>query len=737
MSADQVLGRPINRVDGLAKVTGAAPYSAEFKFDGICYAVVVPSLVAKGRVMVDAARASRLPGVLLVMSSESAMRLPNGGHPPVEPPTTRALTLLQDDQVHYNGQPVAVIVAETLEQASEAARILDVSYQEAAPLTDFDAVKSSAHEARSDEDKKASSKRGDPDGAFARAPFTVDAVYSTPMEFHNAMEPHATIAFWQGDQLTLHDSTQAIMGLKSSCAKVFGITADKVRTVCPFTGGGFGSKGSMWSHVILAAMAAKAVNRPVKLVLERPQMFMPVGFRPRTEQHLLLGASNDGQLIAMRHDTISSTSTIEDWSETSGVVTRMLYACDNQSTSHRVAPMNIGTPTFMRAPGESSGTFALESAMDELAQTCGIDPVALRLTNYTDIDPGQKKPFSQKALKECYRIGAERFGWERRSALPRSRRAGTSLVGLGMATATYPANRKLSEAMARLNADGSVVVRAATQDLGTGTYTIMTQIAAQTLGFPLRSVRFELGDSLFPDAPVSGGSTTAASVGPAVQAACKALRTQIIDAALSDPNSALYQVTSDDIDVTDGWLIRSSNPDQRDAAAAVIGRRRGQPLEAHGSANLDKKNFPYSAHSFGAVFAEVHVDETLHTLTVERLTGVYDVGTLMNEKTARSQLMGGMVWGISMALLEEGQMDQRYGRIVNNNLAEYHVPVNADIRALDIVFVPSSDTQFNPLGARGIGEIGITGVAAAIANAVYNATGKRVRDLPITLDKLT
>ena len=438
----------------------------------------------------------------------------------------------------------------------------------------------------------------------------------------------------------------------------------------------------------------------------------------------------------MRHDTLCASSTLEEWVETSSVATRMLYACANQTTSHRVFRMNVGTPTFMRAPGEASGVFALECAMDELAYARSVDPLALRLTNYTESDPSENKPFSRKALRQCYEDGAKRFDWSRRNPMPRSMRQGHDLVGLGMATATYPANRQPAQAMARLNADGSVVVRSATQDLGTGTYTIMTQIAAQTLGFPLRSVRFELGDSAFPNAPGSGGSTTAATVGPAVQDACVKLRQQIIEAAIGDAQSSLYNMSAEELDIDDGWVVLRSDRSRRDAPAEIVGRRHGTPIEAQGAAQSGQEKQQYSMHSFGAVFAEVHVDETLGTIRVERIVGVYDVGRLLNEKTAHSQLMGGIIYGVGMALFEEGQLDARYGRIVNNNLAEYHVPVNADIRHIEIAVIPGSDTIFNPLGARGIGEIGNTGIAAAIGNAVFHATGKRVRRLPITLDTL-
>jgi xanthine dehydrogenase YagR molybdenum-binding subunit len=728
-----VIGEAIDRTDGVAKVTGTATYSGEFKFDGLCHAVIVQSQIPSGRIArIDDSRASAAPGVIAVLTHLNALRLAGGKS--ADPPAERVLSVLQDDRVNYNGQPVAVVVAATLEEAKRGAELLVIDYKQDAPALDFARGKAGAFAPDKINGEKPDSSRGDLAAALASAAGRVDVTYTTPPEFHNPMEPHATIASWQGDKLTLHDSTQGVTSLKKAIAKIFGIDPQSVRTVCLYTGGGFGCKGSMWSHVVLATMAARMVNRPVKLSLERDQMFFSVGHRPHTEQHMVLGADRGGRLLGIRHDSICMTSMIEDWTESSGMVTRMLYASDAAQTSHRLVKLNVGTGTFMRAPGEASGSFAVEAAMDELAYQLSIDPIALRLASYSEVDPGKNLPFSSKSLRECYRQGAERFAWSRRTAAPRSLRAGHSLVGLGMATATYPARRQEAEALARLNSDGTIVVRSATQDLGTGTYTIMTQVAAETLGVPLRLVRFELGDSRYPTAPGSGGSTTAATVGPAVQAACLALKQKIIDSAIGDPNSPLYQANVSDTDIAEGFVLRRGEPGRRDSLAALASRQKGEPLEAQGKAAPGEEKQMYSTHSFGAVFAEVHVDESLGTIRVQRLVGAYDVGRLMNEKTAHSQLMGGMVFGIGMALFEKGELDHRYGRIVNNNLAEYHVPVNADVHGIEVIVIPGSDTIFNPIGARGIGEIGITGVAGAICNAIYHATGRRVRSLPITLD---
>jgi xanthine dehydrogenase YagR molybdenum-binding subunit len=438
----------------------------------------------------------------------------------------------------------------------------------------------------------------------------------------------------------------------------------------------------------------------------------------------------------MRHDSFSNTSMIEDWTETCCMVTRMLYAVPNQVTTHRLVQLNLGTPTFMRAPGETTGSFAIESAMDELAWKLKMDPVALRLKNYAEVDPQENKPFSSKALRQCYEIGAEKFGWSRRTSTPRSMRSGNTLIGLGMATATYPANRSPAAAIARILPDGTAMVASGTQDLGTGTYTVMTQVCADALGFPPEKIHFALGDSSLPQAPGSGGSQSAASVSPAVHDACMQVRSRLISLAVADNASPVHGMDPSDASVENGWVVSRSNPSQRDPAAAIIARAGGQPIETVVSVKPGQERSEYSMHSFGAVFAEVHVDADLGTIRVPRIVGVYDVGRVLNQKTARSQMMGGMVWGIGATFEEDTLLDERYGRFVNMNLAEYHVPVNADIGTLDISFIDEPDPHINSLGVRGIGEIGLTGVVAALANAVYHATGVRVRDLPITLDKV-
>jgi xanthine dehydrogenase YagR molybdenum-binding subunit len=733
-----IIGQPLNRTDGRLKVTGAARYSAEHPLPHLAHAVLVTSTIPGGRIAgIDSTDSAKMPGVLLVMTHLNAPRLPAGGKAGAgSPPAGRVMNLLQENRIYYNNQPIAVVVADTLERARAAAQRLRVSYQRHDATLDFAQAKLATHKPEKVKEDPPDTRRGDLQAGLGNAAAQVEAVYTTPMEHHNPMEPHATIAAWDGDHLTLYDATQYVSGVRNTVSKTLGLPPDKVRVICPYVGGGFGCKGSTWSHVVLAAMAARQVGRPVKLVLERPQMFGPVGGRPNTEQRLLIAAGSDGKITAMRHDVTASTSLIEDWIEASALTTRMLYECANQQTSHRLAKLNIGTPTFMRAPGEATGTFALESAMDELAYALNMDPIQLRLQNYAEKDPDKGKPWSSKSLRECYRVGAERFGWARRTPQPRSMHADGKLVGMGMATATYPANRRPASARARILPDGTAIVSSGTQDLGTGTYTVMTQVAADALGLPVENVRFELGDTALPEAPVSGGSQSVASVAPAVQAAAAAARLQLVGMALADEASPLFGARIEDVTIDNGWLSLRSAAARREPVAAVMGRHGGKPVEALMNAKPGDEREKYCLHSFGAVFAEVHVDPDLGEIRAERIVASYGVGRLLNKKTGYSQLMGGIVWGIGLALLEETEFDLRYGRPVNANLAEYHVPVNADVRTIDIIVLDEDDPHINSLGAKGIGEIGITGVGAAIANAVYHATGKRIRDLPITLDKV-
>jgi xanthine dehydrogenase YagR molybdenum-binding subunit len=731
-----IIGQPLDRTDGPLKTTGGARYAAEFRLPDLCHAVMVLSTVPRGRVTsLDATRAEGAPGVLLVLSHRNAPALPEHGRAAFKPPSGRAMSLFQDDGVHYDRQPIAVVVADTFEHAVAAAALVEARYAAEPPLLDFEREREHAYKPKDVNGKPSDASWGDVGAGQRAAEVQVDVHFTTPMQSHNPLEPHATIAHWDNNRLTLYDATQYVSGVRDTVSKTLGISADDVRVISPFVGGGFGCKGSAWSHVTLAAMCARQVKRPVKLVVDRQQMFGPVGGRPHTLQRVALGARRDGTLTYVRHDLVASTSTFEDWVEPSAVVSRMMYACPNGSTTHRLVKLNTGTPTFQRAPGEATGNFALEVAMDELAIALRMDPLALRLRNHAEQEADTGKPFSSKHLRECYAQAAERFGWSRRNPAPRSMRDAGQLVGFGMATASYPARRMGASARAALQPDGAFVVQSGSQDIGTGTYTVMTQVAAETLGVAPERVRFELGDTALPRAPVSGGSMSAASVGPAVQVACRQLRDKLIAQAIADDASPLHGAAPSGVTIKDGWLAVRGEPLRREAIAALAGRIE-QPLEATAEAKPGNESERYALHSFGAVFAEVRVDPELGEIRVPRVVAAYDIGRPLNAKTARSQLQGGIVWGMSFALLENAVMDARAGRIVNANLAEYHVPVNADIQAIDVTFVDHPDFTFNPLGIRGIGEIGITGVPAALANAIHHATGRRIRDLPITLDKL-
>jgi xanthine dehydrogenase YagR molybdenum-binding subunit len=723
------IGKPFDRVDGRLKVTGVAKYAAEFTLPDLVHAVLVQSTIPAGAITgFDLKEAQDLPGVLAIITPDNAQKL-DSAKGPVHGP------LLQNHEVLFNGQSIAVVVADTLERAQAAAARVRVTYRTDEAVTSMDTAIGQAYvpKAFRNGQRSPDSLRGDPDGGFASGAAKVDATYITPVEHHNPMEPHATIARWQDDRLTVWTATQGISAAHTTLSGQFGIDRAHVRVICPFVGGGFGSKGNTWPPASLAAMAARIVGRPVKLVLTRAQMYTSNGYRPRTVQKLKFAAAADGVLTAMRHDGFSQMSppSLGEFCEPVALATEFLYACPNVAVSHRLVATNSPLPTYMRAPGEASGVFALESAMDELAVALKMDPVEFRLRNYAERDPHEDKPFASKALRECYRQGAEAFGWSRRSAEARSMRDGNTLIGWGFATATYPTNRSKASVKIRVNADGSIVLQSGTQDIGTGTYTVMSQVAAETLDVPMSRVRFDLGDSSFPPAPVSGGSMTAASVAPAVQAACEAVADKLIGLAKADERLGWNDLDRTALRLRDGMVI---GPDQRISVAELLARRSETFVEATADTEPGEERRRYSMHAFGAQFVEVRVDEDLGEIRVSRYVGAFDCGRVLNPKTARSQLIGGITYGIGMALLEETHVDGETGRVVNANIAEYLVPVNADIPDIQTIIVPNDEATSNVLGVKGIGELPMVGVAAAIANAVYHATGVRVRKVPIRIE---
>lgn len=731
-----VVGQPIDRVDGRAKVTGAAVFAAEVPVANVAHAVIAGSAIARGTLRkLDLAAARAAPGVLAVLAPGSVPAL---AQPPTTGPQEKVLQLLQDDRILYADQPIAVVVADTLERAQHAAALVRATYDAAGPELDLAAPGAVAYAPKSLGPRGATeSTRGDLTAGLAAAKYAIDATYTTPVENHHPMEMHATIAVWQGDDhLTLYDSTQGLFAVKRRLAKLFGLPEQNVRVIDHYVGGGFGSKGSPWSHVPLAALAAKVTGRPVKLVVTRQQMCSLVGHRPLTVQRLRLGADAQGRLTAIEHRMTAETSRFDEFVESAASQTRMLYSCPNVVTSHRLVRLDVPTPTFTRAPGEASGSFAIESAMDELAYAVGIDPLELRVRNHAAKDEQADKPFSSKSLLACYRRAAEAFGWSRRSRAPRSMRDGGALVGWGMGTASYPAKQLPASAIARMAADGSLLVQAGTQELGTGTYTVMSQLSADELAVPLSRVRFELGDTAYPETPLSAGSFTASSTGSAVKLACAALRQKLAGLAIADERSPLHGAAAADVVADDGGLVLRRAPQRRDSYADIVRRSGAAEVAATHKTEVSKEQEKYAMQAFGAAFAEVRVDEPLGLVRVTRLVGAYGAGRILNAKTARSQIVGGLVWAIGMALHEETVRDPRTGRAVTRDLADYHVPVHADVPDMQVIFVDEVDPYVNEIGVKGVGEISVTGAVAAIANAVFHATGKRIRDLPIRLDRV-
>ena len=725
------IGAPVDRIDGLPKITGAAAYTADIPGNHVAHGVLVLSSIANGKIArIDETATRAVPGVIEVLSHTNAPRLSTQGEGGVE----RNLRILEDDRVYYDREPVAVVLAESLEAAIEGAAALVVQYAAEPPVTTMDRGEHFTPDSVLGDPPNA--ERGDARAALAAAPLTVDAIYTTPMEHHNPLEPHATLAEWDGPRLTVYEPSQGVFSARKRFAEAFDLPLTNVRVISKYIGGGFGCKGSVWPHAVLAAMAARMLHRPVKIVLERPQMFGSVGFRPQTQQHLALGANDDGTLTSIIHEVTSQTSMFDEFTEPSTALTKMLYASPTLLTTQTLARTNQATPTFMRAPGESSGSFALESAMDELAYATNLDPIELRLRNYAEVDPGDGRPFSSKSLRACYRVGADRFGWSKRTPEPRSMRAGRMLVGYGMATACYPTYRGGAAAHVRINPDGSVSAQSGGVDIGTGAYTVFTQVAAEFLGIPIDRVHLDLGDTLFPSAPNAGGSMLTASVASAIKVAALDARDKVIALAVADRRSPLHGASPTAISAANGRLFVTKDPTRGETYEAILGRNDDRTIEGRAETHPGPDEETYSMHAFGAHFAEVHVDPDLGEVRVTRFVGAFAAGRILNEKTARSQFIGGITWGIGMALTEQTRYDERTGRIMTANLADYLVPVHADVPHIETIVVPEDDPHVNEAGVKGIGEIGIVGVAAAIANAVYHATGKRIRDLPITPEKL-
>jgi xanthine dehydrogenase YagR molybdenum-binding subunit len=736
MTATSYLGKPTSRIDGHAKVTGLAKYAAEYNVPGLAHGFVVSSAIAKGRIKrIHTADALSVDGVLDVFTHEHRPKLASSHEKYADEvaPSGSPFRPLYDDKILFSGQPVALVVAEEFEIARFAASLIRVEYERKPHVTDFDAQRKRG--AISKRDPAQSVARGNPAPAFERAAVRIKAEYRMPVEHHNPMEPFAATAVWEGDdRITVFDKTQGPQNCRNYVAGVFGVPRDRVRVLSPYVGGGFGSGLRPQYELLLAVLAARALKRSVRVTLTRQQMFT-LGYRAANVHELALAANSDGNLASFRHEAVSMTSQFEDFQRDLVNWSSLLYRCANADLGQRLVKLDQNTPCDMRAPGGAEGAYAIECAMDELAYAANIDPLELRLINYSDKDQIEDRRYSSKQLHECYRQGAEKFGWSNRSPQPRSMRDGNELVGWGMATGIWEAMQMPASARAVLTGNASVEIASATADIGPGTYTWMTQLAAEMLGVPIENVTAKLGDSALPDAPVEGGSFTVSSVGSAIHAACRAVQKELLGLAQKMARSPLAGAKLDDVVFAEG-KIRHKHEESREVSVADAMRAgKADRIEKEASAEPNERSkYSHSTHS--AVFAEVKVDEQLGVIRVTRVVSAVAAGRILNPKLASSQILGAVVGGIGMALHEETVTDHRFGRFMSHNLADYHVPVNADVHAIDVIFVEEKDDEINPLGVKGVGEIGIVGVAAAVANAVYHATGKRVRDLPITLDKL-
>lgn len=743
-SLDNPSDTSLSRVDGAAKVTGTATYSAEYALPGLVHAVLVTSTIAKGSITaIESGEAEAVPGVLAVISHLNANPVP--GWPPRKQPAERAamgtaFRVFYDPFIYFDGQPVAMVVASTHEQAVHAASLVRVTYRQEAHQTHFEKNINKAgvplNVQRSKNSPFQGYERGDA-AASGNADVKIEAEYTIPTQHHQPLEPHAIVAMWEADdKLTVYDKNQGVKSAQGQLAQAFKLPRENVQVVAKYIGGAFGSGIRVWPHTMAAVMAARQLKRPVKLVLGREQMFASVGYRPYTTQKISLGASKDGRLASIVHEGTGQTSTYEEHLERTVLASRALYACAHVATRYRLLPLDVSTPTWMRGPGDATGMFALESAMDELAFALKMDPLEFRLKNYAESDPERNLPWSAKSLRECYELGAEKIGWKNRIPEPRSVWRNGMLLGYGMASSLYGFHRHPSKARAVMQADGSVVVQSATMDIGPGTGTAMTRIAAKVLGVNAKKIRFELGHSALPDAPGQNGSSTIPSVGSAVHVACDALKHKLIALAREMPRGNAVPGQEWSGVVRDGQVFASGDEKEGVSYADILKYHHLNELEVTEESKSGPERDQYSMYSFGCHFVEVEVDPLTGEVHVTRVVTCADVGAIINYKTARSQSIGGIVGGIGMALMEHSAMDHRFGRYVTTDFANYHIPVHADIPPIEVYYIDRPDIHVNPIGSKGLGEIAIVGVAGAIANAVFHATGRRVRELPITPEKL-
>jgi xanthine dehydrogenase YagR molybdenum-binding subunit len=731
----------LDRVDGRAKVTGTARYAAEHDLPGLCYGVLVSSTITKGTITaLDTKAAERAPGVIAVVTHLNSPKVPGydaGGNPVKGPTGGKGLQVFSDNRIYFNGHPIALVLADTFERATHAASLVKAQYEKAPHQTDLDAAVKTGTPV--DGTRYKDNIRGTAD-AYRSAPVIVEAEYRQPIEVHNPMELHSITVRWDAeDKVTVWDKTQGVKSTQRSIMQAFKLPETNVQVNAPYVGGGFGSALRTWPHEIAALIGSKVTGKPVKLVLRRDQMFNMVGYRPYTIQKIGLGATPDGKLTAISHEADSMTSTYEEFTEGSVNISRGLYACPNVTTRYKVYPLDMSTPTWMRGPGEATGAFALESAMDELAVALKIDPIELRLRNYAETDPERNRPYSSKFLKEAYQLGADRIGWNARNPAPRSMTDGDWLVGYGMGTGMFNASRGTAKAAARLFADGTLLLQSAVADSGPGTATAMTAIASERMGLSPKKITFELGDSSLPPGPTQGGSTTTSTLGSAVYDVTESLKKKLVE--LVRDNSLFHTEQVHTPAVTDfvfenGAMALATDRTRRITFADLLKGAGLNQIEVTEESKGSEAMKNYSAYSYSVHFVKLRVHPMTGVVRIDRIVTAADAGKIVSPRQAESQMIGGAVGGIGMALMEEGVIDHRYGRWVNNNFADYHVPVHADVPPIESLFVNKPDPYLNPLGSKGMGEIALIGFAAAVANAVYHATGKRIRSLPITPDKI-
>jgi CO/xanthine dehydrogenase Mo-binding subunit len=724
-----IAGAGVDRVDGPVKVTGAAPYPSDFSFPGLAHAVLVQSTIAAGTISrIDTGDAEAAPGVLTVVTHENAPALADGPMTPLGPSPP---TPFRDNRILHHGQHVAIVVAQTQEQATAAACSVRIEYQQSTPILGIE--NPDAAVLRNPWGLEL--QRGDVEAGLASADVVYDETFATAAETNNPMGLFATVACWEENRLTVHDCTQWPVMVRRTLAAVFDLPESDVRVLVPYLGGGFGAGLRAWPHVILAALAARLVDRPVKVVLTRPQMFTSIGHRAQSRQRMRLGSTRDGRLVAIDHEG-TSTLAVEDFNiNPITMTTGSAYACPDVATRDRLVRLNISSPGAMRGPGKVEGNFAIESALDELSYELGIDPIELRLRNYAEVHPQSGLPWSSNALRDCYRVGAERFGWGRRDPAVGSMREGHWLVGYGAAGVTFGSYQAPCQVRITIQQDGTGLVRSAATDIGTGTYTIATQLTAELLGLEIGRVRVEIGDSDLPPAPQSGGSGLAMSHSAAIHDAAGNLVQAFLDLVADDGGSPLRGRAPSDVGCAAGRVHLLEDPAAGESYTEIMARHALNEITADGRADLETGRGDSATSAFAAHFVELRIDKDLGVLRIARIVSAIDAGRVLNEKTARSQIIGGVVMGIGMATLEETIFDSATGRIANATFGDYLIPVNADVPDIDVVFVGEPDS-FSPVGIKGLGEIGVVGVAAAVANAVYHATGRRFRSLPITIDQL-